>query len=56
MTNGRYAYKAVQHGDDTAKVHVYKFTTKANYDMYRYMLARSPPDEVVSHSKHILSK
>ena len=43
MTNGRYAYKAVQFGKPGC--HVYKFTTKANYDMYCYNLTR-PPDEV----------
>jgi hypothetical protein len=43
MTNGRYAYKAVQFGKPGC--HVYKFTTKSNYDMYCYNLTR-PPDEV----------
>ena len=43
MSNGRYAYKAVQLGKPGC--HVYKFTTKANYDMYRYNL-KSSPDEV----------
>jgi hypothetical protein len=43
MTNGRYAFKAVQFGKPGC--HVYKFTTKSNYDMYCYNLTR-PPDEV----------
>jgi hypothetical protein len=41
MSSGRYAYKAV--GDIGG--HVFKFTTKSNYDMYQYNLAH-PPDEV----------
>ena len=41
MSNGRYAYKAVC---DTGG-HVFKFTTRSNYEMYRYNLTQ-PPDEV----------
>ena len=41
MSNGRYAYKAVC---DTGG-HVFKLTTRSNYDMYRYNLTQ-PPDEV----------
>ena len=41
MSNGRYAYKAVC---DTGG-HVFKFTARSNYDMYRFNLTQ-PPDEV----------
>jgi hypothetical protein len=44
MRNGRYAYKAEQFGN--TGLFVYKFTTKANYDMYCYSLTHPPPDEI----------
>ena len=54
MNNGRYAYKAVQTG--VPGRNVFKFTTQANYEMYCYNKLHSPPDEVESQSKHLLSK
>ena len=43
MRNGRYAYRAKEFGN--TGFFVYKFTTKSNYEMYRYNLTH-PPDEV----------
>ena len=43
LRSGRYAYRAQSPGKTE---YVYKFTTRANYDMYQVSRLRPAPDEV----------